>query len=720
MAGKSDVVVRFLGDTTGLDKAVNKSHSSLSKFGSSVSSIGNKIGGDFGEALSLIGESIDRVGEKGKGFGAKLAVAGGAVTGLGVALQQLGSANKQADDQLRASIEATGNSFDDFEASINKTVGAMADFGHSDDDTKNALQKLTQATNDPTKAIEQMGLVANLAAAQHISLADAAGLVAKILGGSGGRTLAQYGITMTKAKDGTKNTQLALEQLAGKLDGQASASVNNFGAQVGVVRTKLGDWAADMANKVGPAVTALGPIMIGVGAIMQSGLIAKVRIAATELRSLSLATLASNKALRGTIAVTAALAATSYAANHLADASINAGKGANELDASLTSLAKSGTADAGLGFKVAEGDVRSFNDALFLAADSHAWDQLGTAVAGIAGVDTTFSLAKKSIDQVDASLANMVGSGHASDATAAFKALSDQFAAQGGDVSKLKDLFPQYRDAVAGAATATDDLGGSTKKTTAKVYDLSAAIDKLRGKAISADEATSNLQQAIDDTAQAAKDNAKALHEHNGQLDLSTPKARAARDALANLASTALDGVTAWRDNGASARDVAQKTLEARNAFIKAAEQMGLNKTAAGKLADAYGLIPKKVQTSITANTKPAMTALQSLAAQIAALAKHVQIDVRAGTVGTGGGRRDIPKMASGGIVDRPTLLVAGEAGPEAIVPLSKMGGFGGGTINVYVTASPGHEDAAASATVRQLERYVGKGGRINIARGIA
>lgn len=44
----------------------------------------------------------------------------------------------------------------------------------------------------------------------------------------------------------------------------------------------------------------------------------------------------------------------------------------------------------------------------------------------------------------------------------------------------------------------------------------------------------------------------------------------------------------------------------------------------------------------------------------------------------------DIPMLAKGGIVNRPTLAMIGEAGPEAVVPLSRGGGFGGGiTINV-------------------------------------
>ncbi len=47
------------------------------------------------------------------------------------------------------------------------------------------------------------------------------------------------------------------------------------------------------------------------------------------------------------------------------------------------------------------------------------------------------------------------------------------------------------------------------------------------------------------------------------------------------------------------------------------------------------------------------------------------------------GSRFDIPRLASGGIVTKPTLALIGERGPEAVVPLSQ-GGFGGPmTINI-------------------------------------
>lgn len=46
-----------------------------------------------------------------------------------------------------------------------------------------------------------------------------------------------------------------------------------------------------------------------------------------------------------------------------------------------------------------------------------------------------------------------------------------------------------------------------------------------------------------------------------------------------------------------------------------------------------------------------------------------------------------IPELAKGGVVNRPTLAMIGEAGPEAVVPLRGRGGLGT-TVNVYVEGS--------------------------------
>lgn len=64
-----------------------------------------------------------------------------------------------------------------------------------------------------------------------------------------------------------------------------------------------------------------------------------------------------------------------------------------------------------------------------------------------------------------------------------------------------------------------------------------------------------------------------------------------------------------------------------------------------------------------------------------------------------------IPKTASGGVVTSPQVRMVGEAGPEAIIPLSQMGGMGGGvTVNV---GSYFGDEISKRALVRDIERIL-------------
>jgi hypothetical protein len=66
-----------------------------------------------------------------------------------------------------------------------------------------------------------------------------------------------------------------------------------------------------------------------------------------------------------------------------------------------------------------------------------------------------------------------------------------------------------------------------------------------------------------------------------------------------------------------------------------------------------------------------------------------------------------VPALAQGGIVSSPTLALIGEAGPEAVVPLDKMGQMGNVTINV--------NGGDPQAVVDALRRYMYQNGTIPI-----
>jgi hypothetical protein len=65
-------------------------------------------------------------------------------------------------------------------------------------------------------------------------------------------------------------------------------------------------------------------------------------------------------------------------------------------------------------------------------------------------------------------------------------------------------------------------------------------------------------------------------------------------------------------------------------------------------------------------------------------------------------------RLAAGGVVTDPTMALIGEAGPEAVIPLNRMGSMGGNiTYNIYAT---GIGDQAIAQVVQnalqELNRY--------------
>jgi hypothetical protein len=72
----------------------------------------------------------------------------------------------------------------------------------------------------------------------------------------------------------------------------------------------------------------------------------------------------------------------------------------------------------------------------------------------------------------------------------------------------------------------------------------------------------------------------------------------------------------------------------------------------------------------------------------------------------------NIPMLAQGGIVTSPTLAMIGEgAGPEAVIPLSRMGEFGMGGSNVTIHVNGGDPQQVVNA----LRRYMQVNGSVPI-----
>jgi hypothetical protein len=106
----------------------------------------------------------------------------------------------------------------------------------------------------------------------------------------------------------------------------------------------------------------------------------------------------------------------------------------------------------------------------------------------------------------------------------------------------------------------------------------------------------------------------------------------------------------------------------------------------------------------------PLKAALDLVGKVIGALGKIPGVSSIAGAVGGLVGK--LPGLADGGIVTGPTLAVVGEAGPEAVIPLSKMNQMGNVTININANVA---DERLGDVIVNALRQYNRRSGPANI-----
>jgi hypothetical protein len=745
-----------------LGKAANTAESASSKIGGAFSRVGGQIGGEFGEVLNRVGEGLDKLGEHGQSMGKKLAVGGAAVMGVGLLLTAAGSKEKQATDQLKAAIDATGASYSDYSDKIEKTVKHEENYAHSAVDTKTALQTLTTATGDTKKALDQMQVVTDLAAAKHESLSEAAGQVAKVLGGSGGKLLIQYGIHMKTNADGTKDAAGARDQLGQKLKGQASASMDNFGAKVDEVKTKIGDWTGEMGQKFGPALTVAGAAIEGVAAGMEILGARAARAAAAE------ATLAASETTQGAGAVAAA-GGTSLLSRALGSMSVAEGAAAKAgigLLGGLGLIAVAAGAAVGAAAELSAAHSRDHGLAKQLSADykdfAGSADQSAAAQArwALAGkssnsalqgatLDTAHAVEKLGVSQNDL-IAGVLGT------DTAYQSLVSTIKTKGGvdkaQLSMLGDLhaaFGAQDQAVAGAATSTTKLGDAAKAaaakqkmlrselvdvttkafgTAAQLGNLNNALDRLSNNSIDATQQELHLRDALASASQTLKGNGSAINDN-------TVKGRANKEWLLEQVSAINSHVSSVGKQTGSVQK-ATVALSSDTAQLRAAASAaGLNKAQVDALIRSYAATPRKIQTEIAADTAAAKKKIKDLQAQINALqGKALQIQINenisvnrgenaAGQIGikhAGGGYLSEGWNTAGEGTATELMYKQGSSVQVLTNQQSAPMLAGAGPTHIHINLPGLYGGAEAGRVVAGiLEKYVAAGGSITVGRGI-
>lgn len=179
-----------------------------------------------------------------------------------------------------------------------------------------------------------------------------------------------------------------------------------------------------------------------------------------------------------------------------------------------------------------------------------------------------------------------------------------------------------YAEALARSTSGTKEGSTALKDYETQLFASANAMLKASGTQI-------GWEAAIDDTAKAVRKTGAAHRLANGELDLNTAKGRENQQALNQLAQSSVAYAQTLMDQGASEGRIRQEMTRSRAAFIEQAVAAGMTKTAAKKLADAYGLIPSDVATNIkVTGGEKSETKLAIVQAAIRDLPAEQQVDV--------------------------------------------------------------------------------------------
>lgn len=679
------------------------------KIGGVFSGIGHQIGGEFGELFSKLGDGIDHIAENGKKLGAVLGVGGGVAAGLGLALQHIGSADKQASGQLKASIEATGNAYSDYKDQIEEAIKSGEKYAHTAADTLQALQAITTATGDPAKAFRDLALAEDLAAAKHETLAQAAAQIALIYAGNT-RILKAYGIT-------TKNVDDALSQLAAKLHGQASASVDSFDGKIAVAKTRLEDWAASLGQKLGPAITLIGTAATIASGAVETFAVAQQRASRngqsllSSLKGAGLAAGGLGAALGVGIGIFALYAnAQAKARQHAEDFAKaieedNGVLGENSEKLAANRLAADGGFEAGLKLGISQDqltqalvhggaaldNVRAKMDAGSLASQRNAY-----AAGNLAEVNYDNVRAYDKLRGIIPGFIGDVQQGVEEQRNLA--AATDDSTTSTLSMNKAISGFPEASGAkTAQAARQAAILARQTALAAKEAASLSRQWDLLTGR-LSNDTSEIASQQAISDVAKQLHGLDKNGKDASKSMSLLTDRGRENRQAVDDSIRAFQQQAQVLQDGTAKGNKAAADSYDKHyQALRKTLREAGLMPAAIDALIGAYDHIPAAKVTKITADTGQAKNAIADLLVQLQHVPRSVAIGISAKIAhGTAGGGK-----ASGGPVYAGETYQVNEFGRETFTPwtngtIHPAGGGSGAAVHIdhlSIDASGGGAD---------------------------
>lgn len=146
---------------------------------------------------------------------------------------------------------------------IQATTEKMSALGFSTAESENAYNKLITATGSVTESTNLMSMAADLARYKHEDLATAAGTLEKATMGNA-KAFKEFGITLDTTLPKNQAIAKAMDELNGKIGGQAIGYTHTFSGEMEVLKAKFDDVAVKVGAVVMPILTKLMEFITGV------------------------------------------------------------------------------------------------------------------------------------------------------------------------------------------------------------------------------------------------------------------------------------------------------------------------------------------------------------------------------------------------------------------------------------------------------------------------
>ena len=306
-----------------------------------------------------------------------------------------------------------------------------------------------------------------------------------------------------------------------------------------------------------------------------------------------------------------------------------------------------------------------------------AWDEQGQQVLGIIGtlkeldegmkglpLDAQiqqFSAYAKEVGATDAQAQAMLN--EMTNLKGGLEAAGDATGKVSSEQDLLNAALGRSTDSTVVNTGALSELEAQAGMSKDQITQLADVIRGFGNETLTAREAERQFQESIDQVS-------ASVVENGTSLDINTEQGRANEKALDDLARAALDAAASKFELTGKEADATAAVQAGRDELIRQLGQFGITGQAAEDYANKLGLIPRDVTTRITAETGNAQRMVDQFIATNSGRTIHVRIAANGSSVKFDNG--NVASYASGGMLTGPRHILAGEAGPEAIVPLNR------------------------------------------------